>query len=76
MTLTERKSNFKPTPGSTYENHGGGTYLCLRVYESEDKAIMQNIASGWTCICYGIGFYFDQTIDWDWSTGGHFEEIA
>lgn len=69
----ESRISFKPKMGQVYQNHGGGSYLCLGSYS--DVAIMQNISSGWTLTAHGIGIYEDQTIDWDFSTAGHFEEV-
>ena len=75
MTLIEfRRSRFKPTPGKTYRNQGGGTYQCLYV-STDDEAVMQNTVSGWTCYCHGIGIYPDKSIDWDFSTGGHYRRV-
>ena len=35
---------------------------------------MQNIESLWTLQANGCGMYGDGTIDWDYSTGGHFAQ--
>ena len=37
---------------------------------------MKNIKSGWTFMAHGIGIYIDSRIDWDYSTGGRFEEVT
>lgn len=71
---------LKPTPGTTYINKGGGAYLCGDVWKNDTldqsySASMTNIKSGWTFIAHGITQYVDGSIEWDYSTGGRFEEI-
>lgn len=63
-------------PGIVYENEGGGFFRCLRSDPTVDAAIMKNIKSGWTFMAHGIGIYIDGRIDWDYSTGGRFEEVT
>ena len=76
---TEKRLNprrFTPTIDGIYENAGGGTYRCEGPVKLEPcSAWMQNTASGWTLLAHGITRYEDGTIEWDYSTGGHFEEI-
>ena len=36
---------------------------------------MQNIASGWTFKANGVIQYEDDSVEWDYSTGGHFERL-
>lgn len=64
---------FKPIQGNTYTNRGDANakYLCI---QDCDLSIMQNVSSGWTFIAHGVGIYEDGTIDWDYSTGGHFRK--
>lgn len=71
------RTKFTPTPGSTYKNQGGGTFKCLRSggFMTEYDAVMQNTASGWTFTAHGCGGYEDGTMDWDYSSGGRFEEV-
>ena len=71
----ENARRFIPTEGRTYENAGGGTYLCKYVRKETCDAWMQNTASGWTCLAHGIVRYEDGTIEWDYSTCGHFEKL-
>ena len=61
------------TEGKTYRNNGGGWYRCIKVIDSEN-ALLANNASGWTFEAHGTAMYEDGTIDWDYSTGGHFEK--
>lgn len=69
------RTKFTPEAGEIYKNQGGGTFRCLEVIDPlEHKAIMQNIASLWTFQANGCGMYGDGTIDWDYSTGGHFAD--
>ena len=63
-------------PGIVYENEGGGFFRCLRSDPTVTAAIIQNIKSGWTFMAHGIGIYIDGRIDWDYSTGGRFEEVT
>lgn len=71
---TSRKK-FTPIPGNIYRNRGGGEYRCLESrMDISYQAVMQNTASGWTLQAHGCGIYPDGTIDWDYSTKGHFEK--
>lgn len=58
----------------TYKNAAGGDYKCLRA-ENRDTYIMQNISSGWTFTAHVITRYEDGTIEWDYSSNGHFGEV-
>ena len=73
MKIDTRKK-FTPEPGRTYTNAGGGTFLCLETRSEPGLAVMRNVKSFWTLLAHGCGVYEDGTIDWDYSTGGHFEE--
>ena len=73
---TEKRQNpqrFEPMLLKTYENAGGGRFRCQS--KSEGCIWMQNTASGWTCNVHGLVRYEDGTIEWDYSTGGHFEKL-
>ena len=75
---TEKRQNprrFIPSVDRIYENAGGGSYRCQLVREPDHEAWMQNVKSGWTCLAHGIVRYEDGTIEWDYSTGGHFEKL-
>ena len=67
---TMKREKFMPETGKVYQNEGGGTYRCIEA--SDAQVIMQNTKSGWTLNAHGCGIYEDGTIDWDYSTGGHF----
>ena len=57
-------------PGHTYTNHNGSEYLCKSISECS-SAIMERVKNGWTLVAHGIQMYGDGTIEWDYSTGGH-----
>ena len=65
---------FRPTIGEVYENVAGGEYRCQSVREPGLEAWMQNTVTGWTLLAHGIVLYEDGKIEWNYSTGGHFEE--
>ena len=76
--MTAKRQNprrFRPTIDRIYENAGGGSYLCQLVLPQINGAWMQNTATGWTLQAHGIVRYEDGTIEWDYSTHGHFEKI-
>lgn len=62
-----------PERGKVYKNKGSGEFFCIRGFDG--NAIMKNIASGWTFKANGVIQYEDGTIEWDYSTGGHFERL-
>ncbi len=61
-----------PERGKIYKNRGGGEYLCIRGLDGD--AIMRNVASGWMFWANGVTQYEDGSIEWDYSTDGHWEE--
>lgn len=72
-----QRTPFTPAAGETYKNAGGGSFLCIRpALDTKHCAIMQNVKTGWTLKANGCGIYPDGSIDWDYSTGGHFAEEA
>lgn len=71
-----KRTHFTPETGKTYRNAGGGTFRCLSVLLTPGRAIMQNVASGWTFTAVGCGRYENDTIDWDYSVGGYFREVT
>ena len=77
MTTEKRQypRRFIPSVDRIYENAGGGRYRCQMPLGDRCDAWMQNTASGWTLLAHGIVRYEDGTIEWDYSTRGHFEEI-
>ena len=75
---TEKRQNpqrFAPQMGEVYENAGGGRYLCTRSWDEDTwTARFLNTASGWELTAHGIVRYEDGTIEWDYSTGGGFND--
>ena len=69
-----KRTSFTPRVGKIHQNQSGGTFRCLAVVGSDDEhnVIMQNTKSLWTFQANGCAIYEDGTIDWDYSTGGHF----
>lgn len=65
-----RGKRITPEQGKIYKNKGGGTFLCIRGFGG--NAIMSNTASGWTFKAHGVIQYDDGSIEWDYSTEGHF----
>ncbi len=75
MTREYRNSRkpHHPILGGIYENEGGGVFECEMELPGND-AIMRNVKSDWVFVAHGIGMYEDCKIDWDYSTGGHFDK--
>ncbi|MVB10439.1 hypothetical protein CAFE_11280 [Caprobacter fermentans] len=69
------KSGTTITPGSTYTNHNGSDYLCKSIPD-DNSAEMVRIKDGWTLVAHGIQKYADGTIEWDYSTGGHWVKTS
>lgn len=67
---------FTPQPGTSYRNQGGGVFECIGTPDQAGRVIMRNQASGWTFYAHGVGIYDDDSIDWNYSTGGHFENVS
>lgn len=70
---------IKLTPGEVYRNRNGKDYRCMTLTclpykEGEER--MQNVKTGWTFRAHGVQTYEDGTIEWDYSTGGYFDEHA
>ena len=64
------KSGTTIFPGCTYTNHNGSDYLCKSISD-DNSAVMERVQDGWTLVAHGIQMYGDGTIEWDYSTGGH-----
>ena len=64
---------FKPEQGVIYTNHNGFQYKCLWV--SEDTAVFRSLG-GWIFTAHHLVMYEDNTIEWGYSTGGHFERVG
>lgn len=62
---------FTPAAGETYRLRTGGTYKCIGFDGNEP--ILTNTESGWTMAVHGLKRYPSGLIEWDYSTGGHWE---
>ena len=83
----DKGTRIEPVVGQVYTNRGRGRFRCIAksaagpmFYNaaggfSNSSAVMQNVESGWTFTAKGILQYIDETIEWDHSIGGHFEEV-
>ena len=75
--MTAKRQNpqrITPVGGKVYENAGGGRYLCTSHWSSCESSRFMNIDSGWELTAHGIVQYEDGTIEWDYSTGGGFND--
>ena len=74
--MTRNRTIFTPKAGQKYLNDNGTVYTCLRSWPGDlpGEAIMQS-PGGWTFTAHSCGLYDDGTMDWDYSTGGSFEEV-
>ena len=63
--------------GKVYHNRGGGDFCCTTPHfmgYPDGVERMTNVKTGWTFRAHGIVQYEDGSIEWDYSTGGYFEE--
>lgn len=79
------KQYIIPVTGQTYRNRSGGEYRCTgntlylndaqrrrALSLGEHTAYMKRVKDGWSLAAHGIIQYEDGTIEWNYSTGGHF----
>ena len=79
------KQYIIPVAGRTYRNRNGGEYLCTgNTFYVDDAqkqrflslgehiAYMERVKDGWRLTAHGVIQYADGTIEWNYSTGGHF----
>lgn len=66
--------------GSLYKLHDCGG-LCIEVirllpddFYSVYTALVRSTITGWTMVIHGINMYDDGSIDWDFSTSGHWTD--
>lgn len=64
---------FFPEAGVTYRNAGGGMFRCINTNGTSGWFV--NVKSGWEFYAHGCRKYFDGSIEWDYSTSGHFTKI-
>ena len=71
------RKRITPEPGKVYtlkSNNSIITSMFRCVSSQAGTAVFRNVASGWTFTAHGVAQYSDGEIDWDFSTGGHWEE--
>lgn len=66
----EHPKLIAPMEGKVYRNRCGSDYRCESRRGGVD-AYMVRIPDGWTCLAHGVRQYEDGTIEWDYSTDGH-----
>lgn len=75
----ERSERAMLKVGSLYKLHDREG-LVLEVFRlvpdqySEYTAMVRSTITGWTMIVHGTNMYEDGSIDWDFSTGGHWTD--
>lgn len=66
---------FSPTMGGIYCLAGTySKYQCIGIDFVHHICTMRNIETGWVCDVRDIGIYNNYSIDWAYSTNGHFEK--
>ena len=66
---------FRPELMGIYRLAGTQSkYQCIAIDEEYRTVTMRNIESGWVCDAHDIGIYNNYSIDWAYSTNGHFEK--
>lgn len=64
-------NRINPEVGTVYKNRNRYDYLCVSNCGNGD-VIMERIKDGWTLTAHGVHQNADGTIEWCYSTGGHF----
>ncbi len=62
---------FRPDPGAVYTLRSGGEYRCIGFQDGDP--VLTNTESFWTMTVHGLKRYPSGLIEWDYSTGGHWE---
>lgn len=72
------KSHYiTPEVGQIYTLRSGGEYKCLsvsdadRVEQGECSAVFLRVSDGWESTVHGLQKSDNGTVEWDYSTGGH-----
>lgn len=65
-----QREYITPILGAVYRNRNGSEYRCKATL-SDHSAIMERVTDNWTIIAHGIQQYHDRSIEWNYSTGGH-----
>lgn len=66
---------FRPSLHGIYRLAGTRSkYMCTAIDDVYHTCTMRNIETGWICDAHDIGIYNNYSIDWAYSTNGHFEK--
>ena len=68
----ENRQYFRPTENKVYTNKNGAKYRCLSSNGIDGEMI--NTESKWRFTAHGCQMYDNGTIEWDYSTGGYFDD--
>lgn len=72
------KHYFVPVINRVYTNRNDRQYHCTGVVESsrpwETVAYFTRLSDGWSLAAHGPQIYEDGTIEWNYSTGGHWPQ--
>lgn len=70
-----QREYIDPIPGVIYHNRNGVDYKCISSM-SDHSAIMERVKDKWTFVAHGVQQYTDESIEWNYSTGGHWPREA
>lgn len=65
-----QREYITPIPGAVYRNRNGYEYRCKTAL-SDHSAILERVTDNWTLTAHGVQQYHDGSIEWNYSTGGH-----
>ena len=72
------KHYFVPVVNRVYTNRNDKQYRCTGFVEGscpwETVAYFTRLSDGWSLAAHGPQIYEDGTIEWNYSTGGHWAE--
>lgn len=57
--------------GRIYTNRNGDAYRLKEILTTLGGLVFERISDNWTLVAHGTNLYPDGTIDWAYSTGGH-----
>lgn len=67
---------ISPAKGERFWNRCGSHFRCLEEGFVEGTCTMINEKSGWTLTAHNVRMYEDGSIEWDYSTNGHFLPVS
>ena len=70
IKLKEYPIRITPQILEIYTNRNGDKYVCQ---DNRSVAVMRRVKDGWTLKAHGVRQYPDGTIEWDYSTDGHWD---